>query len=307
MGALAMQQHSHPNQHKETIVPTFDTPEPISVTLDLGVGNVRIMASDRTDTFVEVRPSNGSKASDVKAAEETRVDYSHGRLQVLTPKTWKRYWFFGGAESVDVTIELPAGSEVHGKSDMGEFRCAGRLGECRLKSGMGHLRVEEATALQLDTGMGDITVDRALGDVDVTTGSGKVRIDAIGGSAVVKNSNGDTRLGDVSGDVRVKAANGDIVIDRARASATAKTANGKVRIGDVTRGSIALESAAGELEIGIHEGSAAWLDLGSRFGTVHNTLSAADGPEQSDESVEVRARTSYGDIVIRRAPAGTNS
>jgi hypothetical protein len=33
---------------------------------------------------------------------------------------------------------------------------------------------------------------------------------------------------------------------------------------------------------------------------VHNTLDTADGPEPSDETVEIRARTSYGDILIRR-------
>lgn len=41
-------------------MPNFDTPEPISVTLELGVGNVRITASDRTDTTVDVRPSDAS-------------------------------------------------------------------------------------------------------------------------------------------------------------------------------------------------------------------------------------------------------
>ena len=42
-------------------MPTFDTPEPITVTLELGVGDVRITASDRADTVVEVRPSDPAK------------------------------------------------------------------------------------------------------------------------------------------------------------------------------------------------------------------------------------------------------
>jgi hypothetical protein len=41
-------------------MPTFDTPEPIAVTIELVVSYVRITASDRTDTVVEVRPSDGS-------------------------------------------------------------------------------------------------------------------------------------------------------------------------------------------------------------------------------------------------------
>ena len=39
-------------------MPTFDTPEPITVVIDLSVGDVRITASDRADTVVEVRPTD---------------------------------------------------------------------------------------------------------------------------------------------------------------------------------------------------------------------------------------------------------
>ena len=38
-------------------MPTFDTPEPISATIDLAVGDVRISAGDRLDTVVEVHPA----------------------------------------------------------------------------------------------------------------------------------------------------------------------------------------------------------------------------------------------------------
>jgi DUF4097 and DUF4098 domain-containing protein YvlB len=149
--------------------------------------------------------------------------------------------------------------------------------------------------------MGNIAVDRALGDADVTTGSGDVRIGQIEGAAVIKNSNGDTVVGEVTGDLRVKSANGRISIDRAHASVIAKTANGNVRIGEVVRGAIVLETAAGELEVGIREGTAAWLDVSSHYGRVRNSLDEAGSPEKSDATVEVRARTSYGDINIRRA------
>ena len=59
---------------------------PISVTLELGIANVRIAASERLDTVVEVRPSDGADESDVKAAEQVRVDYSGGALQIAGPK-----------------------------------------------------------------------------------------------------------------------------------------------------------------------------------------------------------------------------
>ena len=49
------------------------------------------------------------------------------------------------------------------------------------------------------------------------------------------------------------------------------------------------------------KGTAAWVDAKTSFGRVHNRLGSADGPELSEKTVEIRARTSFGDIVIRRA------
>ena len=81
----------------------------------------------------------------------------------------------------------------------------------------------------------------------------------------------------------------------------AKTANGNIRIGEVVNGAIVIETAAGELEVGIREGTAAWLDVSSKYGRVRNSLDQTDSPEQSQATVEVRARTSYGDITIHRS------
>ena len=51
----------------------------------------------------------------------------------------------------------------------------------------------------------------------------------------------------------------------------------------------------------IREGTAAWLDVRSLTGRVQNSLDAAAAPEPSAPTVEVRARTTAGDIAIRRA------
>ncbi|MDQ2741236.1 MAG: hypothetical protein M3Z66_02905, partial [Chloroflexota bacterium] len=91
-------------------MPTFDTPEPIAVDVELGVGEVRILASDRTDTRVEVRPSDPDKKSDVNAAEGTRVECTGSRLLIKAPKGWKQFTPWRGGESIDVEIALPAGS-----------------------------------------------------------------------------------------------------------------------------------------------------------------------------------------------------
>jgi putative adhesin len=284
-------------------MPTFDTPEPISVTVEFGVGDLRIVASDRTDTTVEVRPSDPAKKADVTAAEQTRVEYAGGRLLVKAPKNWRQYTFRGGGESIDVQVELPTGSHLRGETGVAALHCQGRLGECRYKTGVGDIQLDRAGAVQLRTGVGDITLERAGGDAELTTGSGSLQIDGIDGTAGVKNSNGDTWIGRVTGDLRVNAANGRISVDQASGAVAAKSANGDVRLGEVAHGAVLAQTAFGKVEVGIRDGVAAWLDLNTRYGNVRNDLDTADRPGAGEDAVEVRARTAFGDITIHRSSA----
>ena len=279
-------------------MPNYETPEPISVTLELGVGHVRIAASDRTDTVVEVRPSDETDESDVQAALQVRVDYINGTLQVTGPK--RVFDFSRKTRSVEVSIELPSGSQLSAHLQVGDLRCAGRLGQCRLKT-TGNVWLERTGPLRLHTGAGHVTADGIAGNAEVSTGSGKVQIGEVEGTAVVKNSNGDTTIDAVSGDVRVRNANGAIDVERAGAGVDAKTSNGGIRLGEVVRGSVVLGTAVGNLDIGIAEGTAAWLDVNTGFGHVRNLLENATRPDEADETVQVRGRTSYGDITIHRS------
>jgi hypothetical protein len=284
----------------EFVMPTFDTPEPISAVVELSVGDVRITAGDRDDTAVEIRPSDDSHEPDVRAAEQTRVEYSAGRLLVRAPRQ-RGLSLFGRPGSVDVTVDLPAGSQLYGDASVAAFRCAGRLGECRIKTSTGDIQVEHTGPLEVSTGAGAIVVDRVAGPAEVSTGSGRLRLREIDGAAVIKNSNGDSWVGEVAGDLQANAANGSISVDRASSDVNARTANGDVRIGGITRGSASLKTSLGEIEVGISAGTAARLDVHTQFGRIQNHLDASDGPGPSDQTVDVSARTSYGDIVIRRS------
>lgn len=59
------------------------------------------------------------------------------------------------------------------------------------------------------------------------------------------------------------------------------------------------QTASGRVEIGVHDGVAAYLDLDTKFGAVRNDLD--DKPDA--RTVEVHARTSFGDVVVRRSSA----
>ncbi len=280
-------------------MPTFDTPQPISVTVEVGVGDIRITASDRKDTIVEVLPSDAAKKSDVSAAQETRVEYGSGGLLIKAPKGRRQFSLRPGGDSIDVRIALPAGSRLRGEAGVVSLRCVGRLGECRWKTGVGEIGLDQAGPVALNTGAGDITVHRVLDHAELTTGSGTVQVGGIDATAVIKNGNGDTWIGEAGGDLRVNAANGRITVGQAHAGVAAKTANGDVRLGEVSRGAVLAQTACGKLEVGISEGVAAWLDLNTHYGNVQNDLDAAR-PHPGEDAVEVRARSSFGDITVQR-------
>jgi hypothetical protein len=282
-------------------MPAFETPQPIAVTVELFLGHVEIIASDRTDTVVEVRPSDGAKKDDVRAAQETEVDFAAGNLTVKAPTWWtKMNILFGANPSIDVTIEVPTGSRLHGSAHMCGFLVTGKLGQCELKCHVGNLQLDEVGPLKLQTSAGNVTVDQVMGGANITT-NGIVRVREINGSAVVKNTHGDSTIHEVAGDLQVNAAHGNITVERPRGSVTAKTANGSIRVGDAARGTLRLETATGELEVGIHPGSAAYLDVHTKSGALQNLMESAGQPTQGEETVHVYARNSFGNIIIRPA------
>ncbi|MET8276076.1 MULTISPECIES: DUF4097 family beta strand repeat-containing protein [unclassified Streptomyces] len=280
-------------------MPSFDTPEPISATAHVEAGSIQFTAGDRLDTVVEVQPRDPKRDQDVRAAGQSEVTYASGVLTVRTPKSN----LFGRTGTVDVTVELPTGSRIDMTGAWAQVLGEGRLGEVRVKTSSGDVRLDTTGPLQLTASHGSITVDRVEGMAEITTSSGSLRVGLVDGPAVLKNSHGTTTVGAATGELRVSGANGDIEIRRAEDSVTATTAHGTLRVGDVARGTVQLETSYGAIEVGVREGTAAWLDVSSGSGQVRNTLTASETPEKTEDTVKVRARTRYGNIDVRRAKA----
>ncbi|MDT9691183.1 DUF4097 family beta strand repeat-containing protein [Streptomyces sp. P9(2023)] len=278
-------------------MPSFDTPEPISVSAFLYAGSLRFTAGDRPDTVVEVRPRAPKKDLDVRAAEQTEVTFAGGLLTVTTPKAN----LLGRGGTVDVTVELPTGSNLDvtgtGAGVLGE----GRFGEVRVKTSAGDVRLDTTGPLTLNVSHGAITVDRVEGMAEITTSTGNMRVGIVDGPAVLKNSHGSTTVGAVLGELRVSGAHGGIDIARAEGSVTGTSTHGHLRVAEVARGNVQLETSNGSIEVGVREGTAAWLDVTSQRGQVRNTLAASEGPEQTEDTVKVRARTNWGNIDVLRA------
>jgi hypothetical protein len=279
----------------------FETTGPVELTVDIGAhADIWVVATERNEATVQIRPRNPARALDVQAAEQIEVELVGGRLLARLSQ-WRRSNWFSGGGAVELMIEVPTGSVIDVSSGMGGLTAEGELGRAVLRTGMGQIYIEHCAELRAKTGQGDVTVGKAVGTVLIVTGTGKVQVAEIDGSATIKNSNGETSVEKITGELRVSASNGDIVLGHAAGDVTARSANGAVRIAQVARGTVTAATAAGAIDVGVRPATAVWLDLQSGYGRVHNTLATANGPETTEETVHVRARTGYGDITVHRS------
>ena len=184
---------------------------------------------------------------------------------------------------------------------MGGVRTAGRLGATRIKCSMGPVDIESTGDLWLRAGHGNATVGTTDGSAEITADHGQIRIGTVTGDAVLKASHGSVQIGESGGDLEAKLSYGDLDIAQALGSVTAKTAYGSISLHEVSSGSVQIESGYGQVTVGIRPGVAAWLDLSSKSGHVRNQLEGNRAPDESEQSVAVRARTQAGNITVQRA------
>ena len=176
----------------------FDTPAPISAVIALAAGRVQVIAAKRADSTVEVRPANPGKSRDVQAAEQTTVAYANGVLRVHTPEPENQ--LFGSSGSVEVTLQVPAGSRIEGRSAASELRGVGRLGEVVFEGAYRQIKIDEAASVHLSAVDGTVEVGRLTGPAEISTTRGDIRItEAVRGAVVLTTQDGSISIGAAAG------------------------------------------------------------------------------------------------------------
>jgi DUF4097 and DUF4098 domain-containing protein YvlB len=280
-------------------MPSYTTPAPIDLAINLPVGAIEIVAGERDDTVVTVSPTNPGRAVDRRGADETKVEFDGQRLTVRGPRP--RLSWIGPTESVDVRVELPSGSRLAAETSGGGLRTTGRLGATRVKCSLGAVEIDATGDLWVRAGHGNVTVAAADGQVEITADHGQIRVGTVTGDSTLKASHGSITIAESGGDLDAKLSYGDLEVGRAHASVAAKTAYGSITLGEVASGSVQVESGYGQVGVAVRPGVPAWLDLSSKEGRVRNDLVGDSAPGETEGSVAVRARTAYGDISVRRA------
>ncbi|MFF2129935.1 DUF4097 family beta strand repeat-containing protein [Streptomyces olivochromogenes] len=176
----------------------FETPAPISAVLDIPAGRIQVIAADRADTTVEVLPADPSKSRDTKAAEQTEVAYADGVLRITTPAPHSQP--FGPSGSLEVTVQLPAGSRIEARAAAAELRGVGRLGDVAFEGAYRQIKIDEAADVRLTATDGDVEVGRLGGSAEISTARGDIRItEAARGTVVLRTQSGDISVGAATG------------------------------------------------------------------------------------------------------------
>jgi DUF4097 and DUF4098 domain-containing protein YvlB len=247
-------------------MPTFPTPEPITAVIEVVSGSVNVVASDRDDTVVSVRPRDPNRASDIRIAEGARVEFRNGTLDV---SAGRRFISLGRGGAVVIDIELPSRSRLQVSSASADVRAEGAFGDCRF-----------------------------------ATASGDATVDAVTGNIKADSASGDVSVNELTGDIKFRAASGSLRVKQLNGTVNAQTASGDTSVAAASSGGVSVQTGSGDVEICIPEGTAARLDVRTHSGEVRNTLEPADGPMGGDETLTVHVLTGSGDIRVHRATAG---
>jgi DUF4097 and DUF4098 domain-containing protein YvlB len=171
----------------------FATTTPITTVVDIPAGRIQLIAADRTDTTVEVRPTDAAKSRDVKVAEQTTVEYADGVLRIVASA---KNQILGSSGSIEVTVQLPTGSQVEAKAAGAELRAVGRFGNVAFDGAQGEIKVDEAAGVRFTTKAGNVSVGRLTGSGEITTMQGDLTIDeAVSGTVVLATQSGNISVG----------------------------------------------------------------------------------------------------------------
>jgi hypothetical protein len=268
---------------------TFQTPGHVVLDVRIPEGDIDLETVDGETTDVELDFSGDPEL--VRELEaDARVDLRESasgfevRVEVEQRRRF-RLDFWRGSD-IRLTARLPHGADVRIDTGSADTRGRGRFGAVEVRSGSGDVDLAETAAATVKAASGDVTLRRVEGDALITTASGDVELERVGGETVVRTASGDVALRDPGSGITVQTASGDQQIDA------------------VAEGSVTLQSASGDIHVGIRRGSSLWVDARALSGSTTSELELEDAPPEGEGPlVELRATSMSGDIRVVRAPA----
>jgi DUF4097 and DUF4098 domain-containing protein YvlB len=287
---------------------TFRTPGPLSLSLRLPAGEAKLATVDGDETTVEIEPLRDNEAS-LQAVESARVELREraaGGQELVVEVEERRAWGFllGRGAEVSVRVRSPHGTNVELDTSSADVQGSGRFGDVSVNSASGDVEFEAVGGEgRVNTASGDVALGIVGGEARVNTASGDVGLKQVAATASVNSASGDVLVDQAQGPLTVRTASGDVVVHSAVSSVSVATASGDQRLDSVAEGEVKLQSASGDMQVGVRQGSHLWIDASSKSGEATSELEMSDVPPDGDAPlVQLRATTMSGDIHVVRAP-----
>jgi DUF4097 and DUF4098 domain-containing protein YvlB len=283
---------------------TFETPGEVGLNIRLGAGEIRLETGHSKQTIVTLEPLRDNDATR-EAIEEARVELRQrgdGHEVLIDVRGRGRGFSIGRGADVLVEVRCPDGADVEVKSGSADLEGRGSFGDVRVETGSGDVQFSDVGDADISAASGDVQIGTVGGDASINSASGDIQVGSIAADGKLNSASGDVMIREARGALSVNSASGDVLLREVGSSVSVNTASGDQTIGAVSKGSVGLKSASGDLKVGIREGSTIWVDARSRSGEVSSELPVTDLPPEGDAPhVELRANTMSGDITLVRA------
>ena len=236
----------------------------------------------RPDSAPNSAPDDASAAAADNRGELARVEFDgeHAVLVVDTDPVstgWKT--------GCEVRITAPLGSGVRVAAKSADVTVTGLTGPVDIRTASGDVTVDHVGAHGwLSSSSGDLVVERAASDLDARTASGDISVGSVAGRAVLHGTSGNVEIHSAAGDVE------------------ARSVSGNVKVADAHAGQARLVAVSGDVQIGVHAGTAASLDLRTVSGKARSELEVLDElPAAASAALGIVVNTTSGDIRVHRA------
>ncbi len=153
--------------------------DPIRITASSG--RVQVVAEDRTDVVID-------------------QGQEHPMGGVLEVK----------GSAAGVSARVPIGTDLVVGTHSGDVTLSGRLGELRITTRTGKVRVESCAALDARSVSGRVDVGTVTGDCRIKTANGRITVEHVGGSLNVAAVSGRVDVANAVGAVRANSVSGNV-------------------------------------------------------------------------------------------------
>ncbi|TWP50200.1 DUF4097 domain-containing protein [Lentzea tibetensis] len=213
-----------------------------------------------------------------EAVRQARIELLGNRLRVESSKALPLR-----TVPLSVTVRAPAGSHVTTRTGAADVVVTGPAGRLDLNTGTGNVSADRADSeAKVNSGSGTVRMGTMVAGVRAKTGSGNVEVSSVGGNSVLITGTGDVWLGAVASDVMVRTGSGDLTV--------ADAASGEIQLG----------TGSGQIRVGIRPGVAARVDLMSSAGQARSELDVSNAPIDGAQ-LTVTGRTGSGNALVTTA------